>query len=95
MLESFEGRNSLQQCVSFLVQVALFSREMFEFSNAEIAAAAVILASKLIGNTSYQDLVPAFMLTPRISEAVVTLFRAASNKGLTPSTAMNPRPSES
>jgi hypothetical protein len=83
VLEKYEGRRSFKKYSSFLVQISHFDTDMVSrFSYAEIATAAILLTCAHFGDFSAEDLIPAFLLTDRASQAAIVLRQVAARRGL-------------
>jgi hypothetical protein len=79
ILENYDGMPSLKRYSSFLVQISHFDTDMAtRFSYAEIAAAAILLASNLLPDRAAAQLLPSSLRTNRTTLATAVLQQVAS-----------------
>jgi hypothetical protein len=80
ILEKYEGRPSIERHASFLVQISHFDPVMASsFSYAEIAAAAILVASSDLADARQ---LPASLLTDRNAQAAAMLRQVSTQMGL-------------
>jgi hypothetical protein len=96
ILEKYEGRRSFKKYSSFLVQISHFETELVSrFSYSEMAVASILVTADLFADPAARNLVPAFLISDRIAQAVVMLSRVAAQRGLKPPSFAKPAASPS